>query len=77
MNIEQLGLFKQKILNGSIEICKGNVTPAQIYNLANKALEEALTIHSVVGTLCKWKSHNYEVENIGMCGKCNGMHEIK
>ena len=40
---------------------------------------EALTIHSVVvpkGTLCEWKSHNYEVINIGMCGKCNGMSEI-
>jgi len=44
MNLQQLNTFKNKILDGSLEICKGNVTPTQIYELANKALEEALTI---------------------------------
>jgi hypothetical protein len=50
-----------------------------LYNTLIDAINEALIIHVVVvskGTLCEWKSHNYEVINIGMCGKCNGMSEI-
>jgi hypothetical protein len=45
----------------------------------NEAYSQLCDLYSVVvpkGTLCEWKSHNYEVINIGMCGKCNGMSEI-
>ena len=53
--------------------------PEMLEEICKKYHSEQLLIHSVVvskGTLCEWKSHNYEVINIGMCGKCNGMSEI-
>lgn len=73
MNLKQLNTFKKIVLDGSLEICKGDVTPTQIYELANKALEEALTIPLVVSTLC-W---NDECNNERMKGHiaCKECHE--
>ena len=75
MNIEQLSLFKQKVLDGSLEICKGKVTPTQIYELANKALEEALTIHSVVGQSEQFKCLNVACDK--MINRSNGKYFCK
>lgn len=25
---------------------------------------------------CEYRGHNYEVDNIGMCGRCNGTEEL-
>jgi hypothetical protein len=78
MNIEQLSLFKEKVLYGSLKICKGKVTPRQIYELANKALEEALTIHSVVVPKGTFFCGENELRSKKKCSKqCDTCFHIK
>lgn len=67
MNIKQLGLFKQKVLDGSIELCKGNVTPKEIFQLANNALEEALIIDSVSTDTGLVNPNNCPYRSNGFC----------